>query len=427
VHRKSIFRAFAGVTVANGIFTALSFITSPLSAHALGPSGRGQLAAILVPFSWGALLANMGLPIFAARAAAQTSKVGDLIGTLGLTSLAFGLIGMVVGIPAAFLLAPHDLLVRDFILLGLLLMPLNLITALGTGLANGLETWMRLNLMRVIPPVLTVIAYIVLISLHALTVRSAAIVVYCSSIAVIFPLIGIGRRQRPFTFDRLLMKRATSYGRRAWVGSLAASANARLDQLLMIPLVSSRQLGLYAVAVNVSGLTNLILGALNTVIGPSIARGNWTLAGRAVRLTMMTVATFSLVAALAVPPLFPIVFGPGFAAAIPMCLILLAAAIPGSGAWVLGVALQNAGHPGIPARGEIGALVLTATGLALLLPPLAGVGAAIVSGVAYTTNLTIQLVLVRRRLGTPVRVFLLPNRGDIALVLEIVRRVVGRV
>ena len=195
----------------------------------------------------------------------------------------------------------------------------------------------------------------------------------------------------------------------------------------MIPLVSSRQLGLYAVAVNVSGLTNLILGALNTVIGPSIARGNWTLAGRAVRLTMMTVATFSLVAALAVPPLFPIVFGPGFAAAIPMCLILLAAAIPGSGAWVLGVALQNAGHPGIPARGEIGALVLTATGLALLLPPLAGVGAAIVSGVAYTTNLTIQLVLVRRRLGTPVRVFLLPNRGDIALVLEIVRRVVGRV
>lgn len=426
-HRhRGLSRALAQVAAANVIFTALSFITSPIAAHALGPVGRGRLAAIIVPFTWAPLLVNLGLPTYATRAAARGERLGDLIGTLGLASLALSVVGILLGIPLAYVLAPHDDLVREYILIGLILLPLNLITGVGLGLANGLQEWKRLNVMRLIPPVTTVILYIALVSTNSLTVAAAAVTVYASAVLAATPLLGLMRAGRPFRVDLSLLHRATAFGRRAWVGTLASAANNRLDQLLMIPLVSARQLGLYAVAVNVSGLSSLVLGAMNTVIGPIIAKGNNELIGTALRLTLFAVLIFSIGAGLVVPWMLPLVFGRSFEPAVPMCLILLGASIPGAGAWVLGSALQNAGSPGIPARGEVGALIVTASGLAVLLPPLAGVGAAIVSALAYTVNLTIQLALVRWRMRIPLRELLLIRREDLSMITQAVRRQLKR-
>jgi len=420
--RRGLLRAMAHVATANAIFTVLTFVASPLAARALGPTGRGRLAAITVPFGWAPTLASLGLPNYATRAAARKEGLGKLIGTLGAASLSLGVVGFLLGIPLAYVLAPHDYLVRDFILIGLALLPLTLLTYLGLGLVTGLEEWTRYGLVRIIPPVTVLIAYVTLFLLGALNVATAAIALYLGSVISILPLLGLLSTGRPLRFDRVLLRRARTFGVRAWIATLAGSANYRLDQLLMIPLVSARQLGLYAVAVNVSGVSSLVLGALSTVLGPSVARGNTPLIGQALRMTLFSVAASGVVAAIAVPWVLPLVFGTSFRAAVPMCLILLAASIPAAGAVVLGGAVQNAGYPDIPARSELGALMLTVPGLVLLLPSLAGIGAAIVSAVAYTVNLLIQLILVRRLMQIPLTELLLVTRADILLLARAARR-----
>jgi O-antigen/teichoic acid export membrane protein len=408
-------RAFGQLAVANAIFTALSFITGPIAAHALGPAGRGQLAAVLVPFSWGMILASVGLPTWATRAAAREDRgrIGAVLGTAGGVSILLGLIGFLIGIPLADVLAPHNQLVHRLILIGLAMLPISLLSNVGVGVLNGVEAWTRLNVMRVVPPLITVVAYVTLLVLGSLTVTAAVAVTYGAALVGMLPLLAFLPSCRPLTFDRPLLRQAMSYGPRAWVGTLASTANNRLDQLIMIPLVSSRQLGLYAVAVNVSALDGFLVSALSTVIGPSVARGDHSLIGRAVRLTILADAVFGLAFALVARWLMPIVFGSGFSAAVPMTYVLLAASVPGAAVWVLGSALQNAGHPGVPARGEILALVVTIAGLIVLLPPLAGLGAAIVSGVAYSTNCAVQMAFVRRRLRIPLSELLIVKRSDL--------------
>jgi hypothetical protein len=52
-------------------------------------------------------------------------------------------------------------------------------------------------------------------------------------------------------------------------------------------------------------------------------------------------------------------------------------------------------------------------GLAALLRPLGGLGAAIVSLAAYSASFVFQLVMARRRVEAPLSAYLLPSRVDV--------------
>jgi hypothetical protein len=54
-------------------------------------------------------------------------------------------------------------------------------------------------------------------------------------------------------------------------------------------------------------------------------------------------------------------------------------------------------------------------GLAVALRPWGGVGAAVVSLVSYSASFLYQLVMAGRRLGEPLRHFLLPVTADLRL------------
>jgi O-antigen/teichoic acid export membrane protein len=129
----------------------------------------------------------------------------------------------------------------------------------------------------------------------------------------------------------------------------------------------------------------------------------------------MVAATIGLnvMLALVTPTLVSVLFGPAFRDADPMALILLAAAVPQAGASVLSSALQADGAPLIPSVGEGIALVVTVAGLIVLLRPLGGVGAAVVSFAAYSASFVFQLVMARRRIQVPLREFLLFSAEDV--------------
>ena len=99
VRRWRFSQATINLTVANAAFGALSLITGPVLARALGASGRGDLAAILVPLWTATAVAVFGQDVFATREAARGRPVGKLVVSLGALLVAIGVVVALVGIP----------------------------------------------------------------------------------------------------------------------------------------------------------------------------------------------------------------------------------------------------------------------------------------------------------------------------------------
>jgi O-antigen/teichoic acid export membrane protein len=143
-----------------------------------------------------------------------------------------------------------------------------------------------------------------------------------------------------------------------------------------------------------------------------VAAGETRLMADAVRITLVGTFLLDLALAAVTPALLPLLFGPEFSAAVPMAIVLLAANVPLSTTIVLSSGLQGDGAPLIPSIGEGIALVVTVVGLIVLLPPLEGLGAAIVSLAAYSSSFVFQLVVAQRRMRLPFSVFLVPRGSD---------------
>ena len=390
---------------------ASGFITGPLLARALGASGRGDLAAVVVPFTLAAGLLSFGISGYSYRALPRGRAVGDVLGSLGLPLVLIGLLVAAAAIPAADALAGGRATVRTLLVVGFASMPLVLVGGLLLQSLGALERWRRVFATNLTPFAVTFVAVVVLYASGRLTVATAGAATIGGALLSTIPGFALLREGR-LRFRPSLAREGVSFGVKGWLGGLALTANTRLDQFLMITVVSPRELGLYAVAVTLAGASGLAVGGLSPPLMARIGAGETHLMSQAVRIMLAATIAFNVLLALATPLLLSVVFGPQFSGALPMALILLAAQVPLVGALVLSSALQADGVPLIPTVGEGIALVITISGLAVLLPRLGGLGAAIVSFSAYATSFAYQVVMAHRRTGTPVRTFVIPTRED---------------
>ena len=411
-----------GSLMAVNVLTALAgLVTGPLQARALGPAGRGDLAAILVPLTLAPQILSLGVGVYAARESARGRNIGELVGSLGAVMLAVGTVGAVAGIPLAAYLADGRDVVQLFLTIVFALLPLTLVGTVVFSMLGGLERWRLLVSLRLFPVLLGLIGVVALYLLDALTVTSAAILALVGGLAsTVAPLVIMrGERLRA---SRRTAAEATRFGLKSWVGGLANLANARLDQLLMIRLVTPAELGFYAVAVTLAGVSNFLTGAVGPPLVTRIAKGDRGIVPRALRVTLSITALGNVALAAATPFLLPLLFGSSFEPAVDMTLVLLVAALPLAGIVVLTSALHADGQPVVPSLAEVATLVVTVIGLALLLDPLGGLGAALVSVVAYSINFGIQLTVVRRSFGGRLRDYLVPSPTDLRWGWQLLRR-----
>jgi len=402
----------AWLTAANALGAATGFVTGPLLARALGASGRGDLQAIIVPLQLTPIVLSLGITAFAFRTLPRGRPVDEVIGSLGLPLLLIGLLAAAVSVPVAGALAAGRETVRAFLIIGFLLTPLALLIMLLSSSLAALERWRAVVAMSVIPFAVPFLAIVVLAVLGWLTVATAAAATIMGSMLAIVPGLPLLISVRRPVFRFSLMQQGFNFGVRSWLGGLAQTANARLDQVLMITVVPPRQLGLYAVATTISGAFGPVVGAVSPPLMARIGSGERHLMPQAVRMTVIVTVGLNLAVALVAPILVVALFGPEFRGATPMAMVLLAASVPLAGASVLSTALQADGAPTIPSIGEGIALAVTLVGLALLLRPLQGMGAAIVSLAAYSASFLFQLVMARRRTQASLSQFLVPSRAD---------------
>jgi O-antigen/teichoic acid export membrane protein len=404
----------ARLSLANVLIAAAGFVTGPLQARALGPAGRGELAAIIVPVTLAPQVLGLALGAYVIREAASGRRpVNELAGSVGLPLLLISVLGMFGAVPVADALAQGNHTVELYLTIGLLLLPVGLIGGLGVAMVGGLERWSLIIATRCIPVVVPFVGVAVLYVIDEMSVGRVAVLTMAGGVLSVIPsLTVIARSGRP-VFRMQVAWESITFGLRSWVGGLAQLANARLDQLLMITLVTSRELGLYAVAVTLAGISGFLSGALSVPLITRVAKGDTAIVARALRVTLSAVIVMNAGLACLTPVLLPLLFGADFADAVKPALILLAAGIPLAGIAVLASALAADGAPGLSSAGEAIALGIAVPGLLILVPGFGGMGAALVSLVAYGASFTFQLVIVRRRLGGKMRAYLLPQREDI--------------
>lgn len=405
----------AGALSAVTIFTAVSgLLTGPLLARALEPTGRGLLAAILVPVGLAATVGQLGMAAFVARESARGTDTRKLVPTIGVLVIGMGL--AILAVVAALLAGPvhMDPVVEHYLLLGMALLPGVLLSSLLADVCWGQRRWRTLIAARLLPPIVYVIATVTLYVTDALTLQTAALVNLSGALAAL-PLLLMVQRQnlRPRFFPRLAW-RGMRFGLQAWPGSLAALANGRLDQLLMIPLASPRQLGLYAVAVAVSSFSSFIVPSIATAAFPQLARGNTGGFPATVRVTFALLILIGATIAALVPFVIDGLFGSAFSDAKVLAWILIVAEIPHGLTILMMYALTAANHPRRSTYGELVTLVITVPGLLIFLPLGGATAAALVTLVAYTIAYLVVMPMCISTLDLRIR-SIIPTTTDFQL------------
>jgi O-antigen/teichoic acid export membrane protein len=380
---------------------ALGLATGPILARSLGPSGRGDLAAVLVPAQLLCFGLSFGLPSAAAYLVHQFDR-----GALLATSTAFGL---VVGIPlvlATWPLLPgyyrhHGPAALFWAQVFLAAAPLSVGTATALGLVWADGANLRWNLWRSAPTALTAILTLGLYLTSQLTVWTALAAAFVGACSTAPLLVQKALEWRRLRVSLVTLRSQLSYGARVAIGSAADTVAGRFDQALMVAMVPSADLGLYAVAVTAAGVSGPLASSLALALFPELRRERSAAAqrrrtGRALLAVLLASTGVAAVLALAGAWLLAFLFGNGFAdAATPLRLLLLGQ-IANDATGPLTARLLAAGRPGAASQASAAAGVVTVAGLALLIPSFGINGAAVTTTVSYLAKLGFCAFAVRR-------------------------------
>jgi O-antigen/teichoic acid export membrane protein len=414
------------------------FVAVLILARALGPTGRGTIAFVLVTAMVLGRVVSIGVAeattVFAADRPARRPV---LLSNLLLVALTGGLLGAVLVSGALLLLGgarPAGVARAELVALAL--------GTLATGLVEaGYAFLLGCGRIRQYAVVIASASWVYTLFLAVvwagpgLTVARAAFI-WTAAEGVRFLVlllsslrgIGLGRPDLP------LLRESVTFGLRAWIGSLSTFLNFRTDQILMGFIATEAALGAYAVAVNASEVLLYLPAAAATALLPIIARERPELRMkrtlRAFRSIAMITAASILIAALLGPLLIPTVFGDDFDASVRPFLLLLPGAIGFAAVAVFSNALVASGSPGLSSLGPTVSLGVGLTLDLILIPAYGAAGAASAASAAFLVGGGAALGAYRSRAAFGWRELLVPPRTDLELLRSLpgilVRQVVPR-
>jgi O-antigen/teichoic acid export membrane protein len=310
-----------------------------------------------------------------------------------------------------------------------LYIPMYMISVTLNAVLNGLHRYSWFNLVLIVIGVSVIIVQSVLLALGLMTVRALIIaydVMYVLMTVWIAWLV-VRAGVRHLKVDRATMKRLFGYGIRSHASTVPATANYSLGQLVISIFLTTRELGIFVVALTSSSLTVLIGQSVAKAALPNVAHldegpERTILARRLVSATVLMSTVASIPVIIFAPQLITLFFGHAYATGANVARILLVAAIALSTNRALESVLRGVGRPLDAGIAEFVALGATAVALAALLPILGLAGAAWASLLAYVVSNAYMLQRAARSLGIGPLAVLLPDQEIVAAVLARVRR-----
>ncbi|HEY8199865.1 MAG TPA: oligosaccharide flippase family protein [Actinomycetota bacterium] len=415
----------AGLSGATLLPALLGALTGPLAARALAPAGRGQAAAVTAFALFLPVVASLGVPVAIGQRAAThpvmrprlvAAAIRFALATVPVTLLAS--VGIMAG-PlrsiggSARVVAAMTLGTTPLVVLGLCLQQLLL--------AEGaLGAYARVRAVPLVVNAALTVALFVAGRLTVATYLGTTLAANVTAITVALRFVGA----RPGRWEGAHpLRPLVHFGLRGFVGTLASMTNARLDQMVIVPLLGSRPLGLYAVSVSVASLPQGIGQAITARSFGEVAssRDRTAEAARYLRLTTLVVGGACCTLAAVAPFAIPVVYGEPFRGSVAPLLLLLPGTVALALVFAMSSTLQVLGRPGLPSWAELAGVLVTAGGLAALLSPMGIAGAALVSTASYGTTLAVNIVFLRR-IGVR---GLVPRAGDLQWVLSRMARAAG--
>ncbi len=397
----------ASILVAN-LFSGIAI------ARALGPAGRGEIAAILLLtqlcvwfFSGGATEA------VAYRLARRTEDGPRLLGTWLAIGVPLGLLAILAGelaLPLLFSAQTSEAILLGRIYLAIVLVMLLQVVQYGMLLGN--HDFFFYNVVRLLQPALISAAYLAcwvfgLLSVKgALTINAAAI-----GIAFLAAAVRLARQVGVARPDRALLRETLSFGLKAHMGTIAGLVNARLDLMIVPAFLGAASVGLYSVATNVTSIIITLTTTIATIVMPVAARREKQ-SPRTVVRTLQVVMLIGIAIAIPLAGIadlaLGIVYGADFESAATALRILLPGVVLDAAAMVLWSGLLAANRPLLSSVAAIPAAIITVGGLVLFLEEGGIDVAAIVSTIAYAVVFVISVFLYKRVAELRWRDFLTP-------------------
>jgi antigen flippase len=412
--------------VTTGAIQVVNIATGALAAHLLEPTGRGELAAIVL---WAGVLAefgNLGLhDALLYRSATRSDSPRRLFAAsmalIGILSIVLIGIGLVV-VPWVF--DAHSPEMRTIAIIFLCAyMPTYFGSLFTSGMFQGnlqMTTW---NMLRAVVPTAYLAAIVILYFFFGAGVAEfAAAYIISQAVAAAAGLYLVARRGwLSWKTDIGVMRSLVTYGVKAHVGEVFYSLRQRLDQLLITLLLPLYDYGLYTVALTVANGPLITVYTLANVAFPKISQqptvgGKIEVFGRYLRFSLFVALGLIVVLWIVVPFLLPIVFSRPFAAAIPTTNILLLGTLPLAAKLMFQQALKAWDRSLVVSRAELAGLVVTAVSIAALLPIFGITGAAWSLVLSQAATAAVLGYLVQRELRIPLLKLFVPTMGDWQLV-----------
>jgi O-antigen/teichoic acid export membrane protein len=406
-------RAYVQTFVATCAVRGFGAVSGILAARLLGPAGRGDLEAIILLPTLVAALGGLGLSQAVAYEVSKSPDSEASVASAGFwTSLGLGvlqmlLLGWLIGV---FLPPEKQHLARAAGWFVLYLPAVYTGWAL-LGIDQGRGRFKRFSAFQVLPGAIYAGLALILWTTHRISPAGFALAILAGAVlTAVIRGSAMGRlifHTRPSWQTVLnLLKRGLSFH----LPAMAGLALLRADTVILVRLLPSAAIGLYAVASAIAvghiGTANPFVQVGFTAVATeedALAAAH-TLA-RQFRFAQLAIGVSGLAAALLTPWIIRVAFGARFAGAVATTYFLLA----GMSAWGLAQVLEH-GLRAL-ARPEIGIVsnllalaVLVATGIpASLRWGIAGMGIALLA--AQTVNLAILLHFSARRFGLPWMLF----------------------
>jgi O-antigen/teichoic acid export membrane protein len=378
-----------------------NLVTGIIVARALGPAGRGEIAAIL-------LLAQLCVWFFsggateavAYRLARKPEDGAKLLGTWLAIGVPLATVAIVIGelaLPILFSAQSAETIDLGRIYLAIVLVMM--LQAVQWGMLLGAQDFTFYNATRLLQPALVAVGYVACLAFDAFTVE-AALVVNAIAVGAAFTLAGLRllRREGVGRPDGAVARETLSFGLKAHMGSVAGLVNARLDLLIVPAFLGAASVGLYSVATNVTSIIITLTATIATIVMPVAAR-------REKQSPRTVIRTFQVVMVIGVAIALPlaaiadlalgIVYGADFESAATALRILLPGIVLDAAAMVLWSGLLAANRPLLSSVAALPAAVITVVGLVLFLEDGGIDVAAIVSTCAYTVVFVISIFLYK--------------------------------
>ncbi len=407
----------------------LSLISGALLARLLGVHDRGLLAALMLWPIVAVLVGDLGGPVATAyMAATRPDRISSLLAnSLSMTVAQAIPLAAIAALMMMLFMRSYGAATRAGLAFLVIYVPANLCYRYLNYISLGQNRFREFNLGRLALQASYVMGILLLFLFRQHSI-GLALGAYALSHVV---ATAVAARNLSSSFStkmrgsRDLLRSTFSYGLRAHLGNLTPVDVMQLDLAAVFVLLGPRDAGLYAIAASAGLVIRAYGGALGTVALPHVAsaaddqqrRAN---AGSLFRLSVVMIVPIAMTIFITAGVLVPLIYGKPFAAAVPIVRVLVLGMVAAALRQVLGDCLRGAGRPLSGTISEVSGWVIAIVCLAIWVPLLGTIGAAVAVSLSYATTLLISVAFARR-FGMTLRQLFVPTPSDLRLGVDLAR------